>query len=406
MRRTYSLLLLTVLISFSFFILNAIKPYTTNLVQALTSWQLADYNNNGQIDADDVNQALAFLGCPNKSNCAGGPGNPVTPPPTPGPGGSWNNNLAYSFGTYLQDGVANARITPADILIHANNTYGLKGGAATGAPSDNVRDNWYSKLPGWTRYFLRGNYDSLINIHNAATVFNMENMYECIGYGPEYIHQAGTEAAEAQTWVPQAKSLAQSFGKCLVYGPAVCDYEIMADPNIDIHSVSDPAAHTQACIDVAPQDNLLEAQISAVAPYVDIWTVQLAKYQLITDRGTDYNGNTFGMNEFKTWMSKWVNWIKTANPNAQVWTQLGAGVLDYTQGNCSAPQPPEYILTWREALIESGVDLVWVMPGQSCQPCPPSPPPGFTCSSDPQDNEFYLQQLEAIRDAIDLSFGP
>jgi hypothetical protein len=283
------------------------------------------------------------------------------------------------FGTMLIETPPGDWISPAEVIIYANDQLGIKGQVATGSPSDKVRDEWYSKLPGWRRAFIRGTYEQLLNIHAAATVFGMQDMYECIAYGPESPHQAGEEALEPLVWVPKAEEVAEEAGKCLVYGPAVKDYERMATPEGEDK----------------PREDLLADLISQVAPHVDVWVVQLAKYQLWADGGHDEDGNDFTMDDFIAWIGWWNTQIKTANPNAEVWTQLGIGVFDPILKACLPPQPPEYILEYREALIKAGVDGIFVMPSQSCQN-----------SENPQDHEYYLQSLDVFKQAMTIACEP
>lgn len=182
-----------------------------------------------------------------------------------------------SFGTMLIKADPNDWITPAQIMIQANDQFGVKGMVAAGAPSGEVRDHWFGKLAGWIRSFIRGTYDQLILIHSTATSFGMQDMYECIAYGPESAHQAGDEALEPLTWVPMAEALAESTGKCLIYGPAVLDYELMATP-IGANQ---------------PDEAILAELIADVASHVDVWMIQLAKYQRWADAGYDDNGEIF-----------------------------------------------------------------------------------------------------------------
>jgi hypothetical protein len=137
------------------------------------------------------------------------------------------------------------------------------------------------------------------------------------------------------------------------------------------------------------------------APHVDIWMIQLAKYQQWADKGHDYDGNLFTMQDFENWVNQWVKWIRSANPESEIWAQLGIGNYDPIAGKCQEPQPAEYILNYRQALAAAGIDGVWAMPSQPCQPCPPSPPPGFLCSADPQDHEYYRQSLANFQQAIE-----
>lgn len=293
----------------------------------------------------------------------------------------WTDCSEYSFGTMLlcstPEKCAGDWIRPIDVMTYANDQFGVKGLVGTGAPSDYVRDEMFGKLPGWTRTFMRGTYDTLVNIHKTATIFGMEDMYECFAYGPESPHSAGEEALDPVYWVPQAEALAEAAGKCLNYGPAVADYE----------RLSTPEGEDQ------PRDDLLSDLISQVAPHVDIWIIQLAKHQSWTDNGHDYDGNPYTMQDFENWISKWTSWIKTANPSTEVWTQLGIGQNIPGQG-CQIPKPPEYLLEYREVLIGADVDGLFIMPAMPCQ-----------YSEDPTDHELYLQYLATIQDAIELACG-
>lgn len=300
-------------------------------------------------------------------------------------GPDWADCSRIGWGTLLVTSATDADATAANVLIYANDQLGVKGMAGTGAPSEEVRDEWYSRLPGWTRSFMRGTYVQLETVHQAATVFDMEDMYECLTYGPEYEHAAGEEALEPRTWVPRAQALAGSAGKCLIYGPAVRDYELMAQ----MEGLLDPSAI-----------------VGDVAPHVDVWMIQLAKYQNWVDLGHDDVGHPYTLIDFTAWIAGWVSWIKDANPEAEVWTQLGIGRWDALAKTCLPPQPPEYLLEYREALASAGVDGVWVMPSQPCMPCPPDPPAGFPCSTDPQDNEYYALSLAAFQQAIDMTCTP
>lgn len=299
--------------------------------------------------------------------------------PSPTLESEWTECSQHSFGTMLlcsrPDKCSGDWIRPVDVLVTANDQFGVEGVAATGAPSEFIRDDAFGKLPGWTRIFLRGTYESLENVHQAATIFGMEDMYECFGYGPESVHQAGEEALDPLTWVPKAEALADAASKCLVYGPAVRDYERMSTlEGEDLY-----------------RDELLSGLIAEVAPHVDIWTIQLAKYQVAADNGKDFDGNPYTIEDFESWIKDWVTWIKTSNQATAVWVQLGIGKNIPGQG-CQPPQPPEYILEYREILIRAGVDGMFVMPAMPCQ-----------YSEIPQDHEYYLQTLAVFQEAIQLA---
>lgn len=293
--------------------------------------------------------------------------------------GGWTTCSESSFGTMLVDSSPGDWISPAETMIFANDELAIEGLVATGSPSEKVRDEWFVNLPGWTRSFIRGTYDQLIPIYSTATIFGMQNMYECIGYGPESVHQAGQEALEPLIWVPKAKEVAETTGKCLIYGPAVLDYERLATPPGESE----------------PNDELLADLIAQVAPNVDIWMVQLAKYQRWTDGGRDDKGNEFNIEDFIEWINWWNTQIKTANPDAKVWSQLGIGKFDPILNVCLPPQPPEYILNYRESLIQAGIDGTFVMPSQSCQN-----------SANPQDRAYYLESLEMLKQAMMAACGP
>jgi hypothetical protein len=292
-----------------------------------------------------------------------------------------------SFGTMLIDMAPNGYIMPADVLFYADDVVGIRGMAGAGAPSDYMRDEVFSRLDGWTRVFLRGTYAGLENAHSAAAMFDMENMYECLAYGPESAYQAGEEALDPLYWVPRAKSLADAAGKCLIYGPAIKDLERVATPEGEDQ----------------PREELLEQLVGDITHHLDIWMIQLGRFQLWVDSGHDADGNPYTMQDFAAWMAKWTGWIRAANPDVDVWVQLGIGRHDPIRGVCLPPQPPEYILEYRAVLEAAGVDGIFVMPSQHCMPCPPSPPPGFICSTDPQDHTYYQQSLETFQDAIEMA---
>jgi len=277
-----------------------------------------------------------------------------------------------------------AEITAADVLLYANDQLGVKGMAGTGAPSELARDEWFGRLPGWTRLFLKGTYQQLEPLQESAIVFGMEDMYECFGYGPESAYAAGEEALEPRVWVPRVQDLAKAAGKCLVYGPAVRDYELLAE----MEGLPDPSAIVQE-----------------IAPHVDVWVIQIAKYQNWVDLGHDEDGEPYTLADLAAWVAGWVSWIKGANPEARVWTQMGIGKWDPMLQVCLPPQPPEYILEYREALATAGVAGLWMMPAQPCMPCPPDPAPGFLCSTDTQDNEYYRLSLVAFQQAMDMACG-
>jgi hypothetical protein len=283
-----------------------------------------------------------------------------------------------SFGTMLLETDPGDPITPADVMIYANDVVGVKGMAATGSPSEKVRDEWFGNLSGWTRAFIRGKYEQLIPIQETATVFGMQDMYECIGYGPESSHQADDEALAPLTYVPLAEAVADAAGKCLIYGPAVLDYERMSTPD----------GENQLNYEI------LGELITNVAPHVDIWMIQLAKYQRWVDGGHDDDGNPFTTDDYINWVRWWVTKIKSANPDAKVWTQLGIGVYDPKQDACLPSQEPSYIVAHRNALMRAGVDGVFVMPSQPCQN-----------SIDYQDHQYYLQSLDIFQQSIEQACG-
>jgi hypothetical protein len=290
----------------------------------------------------------------------------------------WTDCSENRFGTMLVDSPPGEAVTPASVMLHAEDQFDADGIVGAGAPSARVRDEWFGRLPGWTRLFVRGTYAELEYIHQAATVFGMTEMYECFGYGPESAHRAGEEALDPTYWVPLAEARAEAAGKCLVYGPALLDYERLSTPD----------GQTQ------PDMQLLADLIGQVAPHVDVWLIQLAKYQRWADAGQDDDGNPFSRDDFRNWIGWWVSQIEAANPEAQVWTQLGIGKYDPIEEACQPPQWPTYILAYRELLYQAGVRGVWVMPSMPCQN-----------SLDPQDREYYVQALTTLQEAIDLACG-
>lgn len=258
------------------------------------------------------------------------------------------------------------RITPYDVLETAE-TMGLDGLVGTGGPSADLAAK-YTYLDGWERLFLRGTYATLETMDAAANRFGVP--YTCFGYGPESSHNAGDEALDPLTWVPMASDLAHSYGKCLTYGPAAMDWELR----------------------IATDEASRAALIAQVAPYVDIWMLQLGNYERWAKSGKDDAGQPFTWDDLHYKVAWWSAAIKTANPATKLWVQAGVGTT--SGGKCFAPQTPEEILAYRLQLDEDGVDGMFMMPSQTCQ-----------LSTDPNDHEMYLQALEAFEGAVILSAG-
>lgn len=269
-----------------------------------------------------------------------------------------------AWGSMLLPSWEGDRITAFDVLMTAENL-GLDGMVATGAPSEENALR-YKALDGWIRVFLRGQFDQLQNIDAAARQMGVP--YTHIGYGPESPHQAGDEALDPLTWVPKAEALAESWGKGLVYGPAVMDWELRIAPNVQERA----------------------ALITQVAPHVDIWIVQLGNYERWARAGKDDEGNPFTWTMLYERVGWWVSTIKRGNPAADVWVQAGIGRTE--GGICLPPQPVSEFLEYRARLGAVGVDGLFVMPSQTCQ-----------LSTDPADHEAWLQAYEAFEQAIILS---
>lgn len=274
----------------------------------------------------------------------------------PKPGGS-----QPSWGSMLLPSWDGDRISAYDVLLTAE-SLGFDGMVATGAPSEENAAR-YASLDGWIRTFLRGQYSQLQNIDAVANQMGVP--YTHIGYGPESSHQAGEEALDPLTWVPKAEALAASWGKGLIYGPAVMDWEQRIAPNIDDRA----------------------AMVAKIAPHVDIWMVQLGNYERWARTGRDDFGNPFSWETLYERMAWWVTTIKGANPAADVWVQAGIGRTE--GGSCLPPQPVDEFLAYRSRLGEVGVDGLFVMPSQTCQ-----------LSSDPADHEAWLQAYEAFKEAV------
>lgn len=278
------------------------------------------------------------------------------PEPTPIPSGD-----GPAWGSMLLPGWEGDRISAYDVLLTAE-SLGLDGMVATGAPSqDNAAR--YAALDGWIRAFLRGPFAQLANVDTVARQFGVP--YTHIGYGPESSHQAGEEALDPLTWVPQAEALAESFGKGLIYGPAIMDWELR----------------------IATTDAERAALMAQIAPHVDIFMLQLGNYERWAKTGKDDAGNLFTWDDLYARVAWWVSTIKGANPDCDVWVQAGIGTT--SGGKCYAPQPVSEFLAHRARLGAVGVDGLFVMPSQTCQ-----------LSTDPADHEAWLQSYEAFEQAV------
>lgn len=288
--------------------------------------------------------------------------------------GAWSPCEACSFGTQI--------ISDESALLIKNLDQYQKGYVFTGSPYNAVDidpdpniDFGYENLAGWQRGFVEGTMDRLQNKPGAASGAGLGDHYEYLAYGPESAHQAGDEALWPDVNVPKVKDWAAAAGKQLMYAPSREDYET----NI-------PAARPS----VNPQH-----LIADVAQHVDIWGLQLGYLQGQVDDGE------LSESEFAAWLDQWGNWIRVGdpaaghpgNPATRMVVQMGIAKYDAKQGTCLPPEPVEYILRWRER-VASVVDGIIVMPSQRCQPCPPDPPAGFICTTDPNFIANYRRSFD------------
>ncbi len=340
------------------------------IVKAVSSWQEVDVNNDGKIDSGDVSLAFQFLGCPAFGDCPSQPSSPIptpeqSPQPTPSPG-QWAPCGECHFGTQIIGDDSGQFIL--DIASWPG--FVFTGSVSTGA-------EYYPQLPGWTRGLGGGTLDHIRNKHNSAIAFNIGDQYECLVYGPEFGHGAGEEALHPEVNVVEARAIANEAGKCLMYAPAVADYEQHIPDQRGISA---------------------EELIPTVAQQVDMWGIQLGSRQEDVDEGR------MSVDDFKNWLSQWVNWIKTGNSGVKIIVQMGIGERDPINNVCLPPQSAEYILEWRQRMVDL-IDGIIIMPAQPCQPCPPNPSPGFPCSNDPMDNQYYRESLQVAKQAVTMVCG-
>jgi len=354
--------------------------FTPKIIEAIDSWNEVDINSDGTVDAQDVVEALGYLGCPEFGDCP----DQQSPTPTSVPK-DWSSCEECSFGTQLVLEASASFIQDVDPF--------QQGYVFTGSPFNAIDINpdpdvqfGFADLDGWQRGFIEGVMSRLQNKPAAAIQAGLEDHYEYLAYAPESLHSAGTEALWPDVNVPIVKGWAEDAGKKLLYAPSRQDYD-------------------QHISEVRPDVNI-EHLIADVAQYVDIWGIQLGFLQGDVDEGD------MPEEEFMIFLTNWVNRIKVGkpeeghpgNPNTKIVVQLGIAKYDKATETCLPADPPEYLLYWRERMADL-IDGLVLMPSQQCQPCPPNPEPGFPCTTDPEFISRYQQSYDNALEAAGIVCG-
>jgi hypothetical protein len=394
-KKIYLLATLFVLV-FSAFIF---RDKVVEFAKAVTTWQEVDLNADNLINSTDIDLSLSYLHCPLFGVCGASvntptPTNPPGPTSTPGPTntpvptnppGQYTACNDIPFGTQIMSD-ANAQLI---IDLHeqtANRGFAFTGGVGNAVDFDPRQGSsfGFADLPGWQRGFVEGVMDRLQNKVSTATSMGLANHYEYLAYGPEYEHGAGVEAAWPDINVPIIEGWAAAGGKLLMFAPSRQDYTwhehqgVPAPPHIN---------------EVRPDINTIHL-IADVAQHVDYWGLQLGFLQGYVDDGAMTEA------EFTQFISGWHDWIKVGdpaaghpgNPNTKIVVQMGIARYDGINQQCQPADPMDYVLAWRERLAPYADGLV-VMASQRCQPCPPNPPPGFICSTDPADHAIFAESF-------------
>lgn len=337
-------------------------------VKAVLGWQTVDLNKDGIVDKQDITTILSFWGCPNSVNCPKAnkpPQIPVTttnsPVSTGPPAGVGTGYAACPFGTQLisDEGLAFTKdIATCPAFVFTGNV--------------DMAAQIYPSLKGWQRGLGGGSLQQITNKNDAARVKGIQDDYDFLVYGPESGHQAGDEALRPEESIIKAKQIADQAGKQLLYAPSVEDYETHIQEERAVNGMS---------------------LVPLVAPYVDIWGIQLGNKQGLVDSGRTSRA------DFIAWLANWSAQIKEANPKAKIVVQLGIGTHDPLTKTCLPPPPLSYLFSWRDTMSPY-IDGIIIMPAQPCQPCPDNPGIDFPCTTKPENIAMYKEYYQVAKKAV------
>jgi hypothetical protein len=211
-----------------------------------------------------------------------------------------------------------------------------------GTPTYEIGAEYFDNLTGWDRVLICNSLDCLRQRSERAQNEGLE--FEYLSYGPERLGGVPDEEKYNLPWATQeARKIADQWNKPLII------------------SYSTKQLHQEAEERGYDWDDPSQV-VALLAPYGDVWMIQAAdEYWRLED-------NTIRPilsqrvyppgDEFRAQVERWVNWIKAANPDIEIWIQLGLQRIGVPDEN----YPSADLLLEYRASISDLVDGVFMTP--------------------------------------------
>mgnify|MGYP001451504388 CR=1 FL=1 len=222
---------------------------------------------------------------------------------------------------------------PELVTLALNGYVGL-----TGTPTYDTGAQYFPLLQGWDRVQICNSHECLRTRSERAASEGLE--YEYLGYGPERLDGVPPEEKYNLPWATQvAREIADQSQKPLML------------------SYSTTQLHQEAEERGFGWDNPGQV-VQLLAPYGDIWLIQAADEYNDPYSNPEHPDLILSQRhyppgpEWRAEVEKWVNWIKDASPDIEIWIQLAlhripAGPPPWEDNYPSA----ELLLEYREWLV-------------------------------------------------------
>ncbi len=294
-------------------------------MRAISYWQEADFNNDGKVNSMDLVEIFKFFGCPD--NCPVGIPSPL---PTSLPS-QWTDCSTSALGASLMTMPDFNDSSGPELVSLAQEGYT----GVAGALNCSDQAEYYPQLPNWNKISICNSHECLQSrMSQFSLCYGID--FEYFGYGPERLGGVPPEEQGNLPWATEvARQIADEAGKKLMI------------------SYGTEQLHLEAEERGFGWDNVGPV-IEMLAPYGDMWLIQAAD-EYNNPNNTGHEGPILSQMhyspgpEWRAEAEKWVNWIRAANPNIEIWIQLALHQI----GPPEDPPSAELLLEYREWLVGS-----------------------------------------------------
>ncbi len=193
---------------------------------------------------------------------------------------------------------------------------------------------YFPQLSNWRKISICNSHDCLRNRTTSTASLCYGIDYQYLGYGIERLGGVPEEEWRNLPWATQvARQIADDAGKKLMISYGTEQLHLEAEER------------DFGWENVGPVIELL-------APYGDMWLIQAAD-EYNNPNNTGHEGPILSQMhyepgpEWRAEAEKWVNWIRAANPNIEIWIQLALHRI----GPPEDPPSAELLLEYREWLV-------------------------------------------------------